>query len=81
MILFEVRLIDGRRKELVSVALPDVGYGISQILPFLVQSLVPRNQLFPLNSLKFMCIRRLQADLGDLLVEAIKRTTSKAIYY
>ena len=36
--LFQVRLIDIRRKEPVSVALADVGYGISQLLPFVVQA-------------------------------------------
>ena len=51
---FEVRLIDTRRKERVSVALPDVGFGVSQLLPFIVQSLVSEERII---ILKFMCIR------------------------
>ena len=54
---FEVRLIDTRRKERVSIALPDVGFGVSQLLPFIVQSLVSEKKLSLLNSQKFTCIR------------------------
>ena len=71
--LFAVRLIDTRRKEQVSVALPDVGYGISQLLPFVVQSLVPGNRIISIEQPEVHIHPRLQADLGDLLVEAIKK--------
>ena len=70
--LFEVRLIDGRRKEPVSVALADVGYGISQILPFLVQSLVSEKRIISIEQPEVHVHPRLQADLGDLLVEAVR---------
>ena len=75
--LFEVRLIDTRRKEKinednVNVALPDVGFGISQLLPFVVQSLVSKGQIISIEQPEVHVHPRLQADLGDLLVEAIK---------
>ena len=69
---FEVRLIDTRRREPVSVALPDVGFGISQLLPFIVQSLVSEKQIISIEQPEVHVHPRLQADLGDLLAEAIK---------
>ena len=70
--LFEVRLIDTRRKEPVSVALPDVGFGISQLLPFIVQSLVSEKQIISIEQPEVHVHPKLQADLGDLLAAAIK---------
>ncbi len=70
--LFEVRLIDTRRKEPVNVALPDVGFGISQLLPFVVQSLVSEQQIISIEQPEVHVHPKLQADLGDLLAEAIK---------
>ena len=69
---FAVRLIDTRRKELVNVALPDVGFGISQLLPFIVQSLVSEKQIISIEQPEVHVHPKLQADLGDLLAEAIK---------
>ena len=70
--LFEVRLIDARRKERVNVALPDVGFGVSQLLPFVVQSLVSKEQIISIEQPEVHVHPRLQADIGDLLAEAIK---------
>ena len=75
--LFEVRLIDTRRKgrvnaDRVNVALPDVGFGISQLLPFIVQSLVSEKRIISIEQPEVHVHPRLQADLGDLLAEAIK---------
>ena len=70
--LFEVRLIDTRRKKHIDVALPDVGFGISQLLPFVVQSLVSTEQIISIEQPEVHVHPRLQADLGDLLAEAIK---------
>ena len=69
---FQVRLIDTRRSDRVSVALADVGYGISQLLPFIVQSLVSEKQIISIEQPEVHVHPRLQADLGDLLAEAIK---------
>ena len=72
--LFEVRLIDTRRKgkKNIDVALPDVGFGISQLLPFIVQSLVSEKQIISIEQPEVHVHPKLQADLGDLLAEAIK---------
>ena len=70
--LFEVRLIDTRRRESVSVALPDVGFGVSQLLPFIVQSLVSEKQIISIEQPEVHVHPKLQADLGDLLAAAIK---------
>ena len=70
--LFELRLIDIRRKKRVNVALSDVGFGISQLLPFVVQSLVSEKQIISIEQPEVHVHPKLQADLGDLLAEAIK---------
>ena len=70
--LFELRLIDTRRNERVNVALSDVGFGISQLLPFVVQSLVSEKQIISIEQPEVHVHPRLQADLGDLLAAAIK---------
>ena len=73
--LFEVRLIDTRRKgkEDIDIALPDVGFGISQLLPFVVQSLVSEKQIISIEQPEVHVHPRLQADLGDLLAAATKK--------
>lgn len=70
--LFELRLVDSRRKKPVEVGLLDVGFGISQILPFVVQSLAASDQIISVEQPEVHIHPRLQADLGDLLIEAIK---------
>ena len=70
--LFAVRLIDTRRKEPVNVALSDVGFGVSQLLPFIVQSLVSEKRIISIEQPEVHVHPKLQADLGDLLAEAIK---------
>lgn len=70
--LFEVRLVDTRRKTPVEVALSDVGFGVSQILPFLVQSLTSDKQIISIEQPEVHIHPRLQADLGDLLAATIK---------
>ena len=71
--LFEIRLIDGRRKKPVSVSLSDVGFGVSQLLPFIVQSLVAEEQIISIEQPEVHVHPKLQADLGDLLAAAIKK--------
>lgn len=70
--LFELRLIDTSRKTPVDVGLSDVGFGISQILPLVVQSLAASDQIISVEQPEVHIHPRLQADLGDLLIEAIK---------
>ena len=70
--LFEVRLLDRRRGSTVDVALTDVGFGISQILPFIVQSLAGEKQTITIEQPEVHIHPRLQADIGDLLAATIK---------
>jgi hypothetical protein len=71
--LFELRLVDVRRKgDEVDVGLPDVGFGISQLLPFIVQALTSTGQIISIEQPEVHVHPRLQADLGDLLAEGIK---------
>ena len=70
--LFEVRLIDTRQKKRVNVALSDVGYGISQLLPFIVQSLVAAGRIISIEQPEVHVHPKLQADLGALLAAVIK---------
>jgi hypothetical protein len=70
--LFAVRLVDTRRSREVEVGLSDVGFGISQILPFLVQSLASDNQIISIEQPEVHIHPRLQADLGGLLAECIR---------
>ncbi len=69
---FAVRLGDTRRKNPINVALPDVGFGVSQLLPFIVQSLVSEKQIISVEQPEVHVHPKLQADLGDLLAEAIQ---------
>lgn len=70
--LFEVRLIDTRRGNDVDVALSDVGFGISQILPFIVQALAGERQTITIEQPEVHIHPRLQADLGDLLAATVQ---------
>lgn len=70
--LFEVRLVDNRRDKEIEVGLADVGFGISQILPFIVQALASEDQLISIEQPEVHIHPRLQADLGELIAEATK---------
>jgi hypothetical protein len=70
--LFELRLLDERREPSIEVGLSDVGFGISQILPLIVQSLAATDQIITIEQPEVHIHPRLQADLGDLLCEAIR---------
>jgi hypothetical protein len=71
--LFEVQLTDTRRRKSVKVGLPDVGFGISQLLPFIVQALATEGQIISIEQPEVHVHPRLQADIGDLLAECAKR--------
>lgn len=70
--LFELRMVDKRRKKQPEVTLADVGFGISQLLPFVVQSIVGKNQIITIEQPEVHIHPKLQADLGDLLAESVK---------
>jgi hypothetical protein len=72
--VFRIRLIDTARKGdgEVDVGLSDVGFGISQILPFIVQCLAAHHQVISIEQPEVHIHPKLQADLGDLLAESIR---------
>ena len=74
--LFEVRLQDTRRENKLEVGLCDVGFGVSQILPFIVQSLAGERQILSIEQPEVHIHPKLQAELGDLLAEAILQPRS-----
>ncbi len=76
--LIEIRLQDLRRaRRNVSVSLIDVGFGISQILPFIVESLADEPRIISIEQPEVHIHPRLQADLGDLLAESIEGPNGK----
>jgi hypothetical protein len=70
--LFEVRLVDTRRKSPIDVALTDVGFGISQLLPFVVQSLSSESRTISIEQPEVHVHPRLQSDLADLMISAVQ---------
>lgn len=70
--LFGVRLVDTRRDTEVEVSLSDVGFGISQILPFVVQSLASQGQIITIEQPEVHVHPKLQAELGELMADSIK---------
>ena len=75
--LFEVRLTDTRRKSSLKVGLPDVGFGVSQLLPFIVQALAGEEQIISIEQPEVHVHPRLQADIGDLLAECAKKLNNQ----
>jgi len=68
--VFAIRLVDKFTK--VNVSLLDVGFGISQILPVIVQSMLSQNKTILIEQPEIHIHPRLQAQLGSLLAESIK---------
>lgn len=68
--VFALRLID--KYTGVNVSLLDVGFGISQVLPIIVQSMLSRNSTLLIEQPEIHIHPRLQAELGSLVAECIK---------
>lgn len=80
---FQVKALGQHRKEyevlvrtgskLPEVKLTDVGFGVSQVLPVIVESLyVPRRSIVIFEQPEIHLHPRVQADLADLFVDAIR---------
>ena len=66
-------LFDLSRSTEVSVSLADVGFGISQALPILVQCLASRGKVITIEQPEVHVHPRLQANMADLFIEATRR--------
>lgn len=64
--VFSLRLFD--RKTAVTASILDVGFGISQVLPVIVQSMLSNGKIVCIEQPEIHLHPRLQAELGSLLV-------------
>lgn len=67
---YTIRLEDNFSQ--TNVSLLDVGFGVSQVLPVIVQSLFARNQTILIEQPEVHIHPRLQTELGDLFIESTK---------
>lgn len=70
--LFAVKLIDTRSSGKIEVSMANVGYGVSQVLPIITQSLISKGALITVEQPELHIHPRLQAELGDLFAAGIK---------
>jgi hypothetical protein len=71
--VFEVRLVDQRRRPKIDIAFTDVGFGISQMLPIVVQSVTTKGRIISIEQPEVHIHPRLQAEIGDLLVDCSRQ--------
>jgi AAA15 family ATPase/GTPase len=64
--LFALRLCN---KTGVNVGLTDVGFGLSQVLPVIVQSVASKNKIILIEQPEYHLHPKLQAELGDMFIE------------
>jgi predicted ATPase len=67
--LYELKLRDTRRRKSVEVGMADVGFGVSQVLPLIAQSVAGTGKTITVEQPEVHIHPRLQADLADLLIE------------
>ncbi len=68
--VYAIRLVDTFSK--TNVSLLDVGFGVSQVLPVIIQSLFARNQTVFIEQPEVHIHPRLQTELGDLFIESVR---------
>lgn len=66
--VFSISLVDAVTS--IQTSLVDVGFGISQVLPVIAQSLLARHKLILIEQPELHLHPRLQAELGNLFVQA-----------
>ena len=66
---FELRLVDKLTK--INTSILDVGFGVSQVLPVIVQSMLSKNKTLCIEQPEIHLHPRLQSELGTLLKDCI----------
>lgn len=66
--LFTLRLIDKTTR--INVGITDVGFGLSQVLPIIIQSLIAKEKNILIEQPELHLHPALQAELGDLFIDS-----------
>lgn len=66
--VFALRIVD--KKTEVSASIRDVGFGVSQVLPIIAQSLRSKNKMLLIEQPEIHLHPALQAELGDLFIKS-----------
>ncbi|MGE0825347.1 MAG: DUF3696 domain-containing protein [Candidatus Binatia bacterium] len=66
--VFALRIVD--KETGVSASIRDVGFGVSQVLPIIVQSLLSQNKTLLIEQPEIHLHPALQAELGDLFIQS-----------
>jgi len=77
--LFKIQLKDVRQKKPVTVTIADVGFGVSQLLPIIVQCIISEKKNIIIEQPELHIHPRLQADLGGLLAESYLQNGNRFI--
>jgi len=77
--LYEMRLIDSQQEQETSVCITDVGFGVSQILPVVVQSATAKDSCILIEQPELHISLTLQARLGSMFAESVKERGNQFI--